>query len=110
VPRPPDPQEEQVSTGSPDRFFKPPTSARGVFAGWLGVFLDLSSPERVHWDEICTILVEAFRIVAPKSLVADLCARQQCSRLCREYHTRPATIRSIVNTSFWGSSWVRCVP
>ena len=67
----PDLQEELVST-EPERFFKPPTSARRVFAGWLGVFLDLSAPDGVHWDEISTILEEAFRIVAPKSLVAEL--------------------------------------
>ena len=70
-PAPPDLQEELVTT-EPQRFFKPPTSASGVFAGWLGVFLDLSGQDEVHWEEIETILEEAFRIVAPKSLVAKL--------------------------------------
>jgi len=73
-PAPPDLQEELVST-EPERFFKPPPSASGVFAGWLGVFLDLSGPDGVHWDEISTILEEAFRMVAPKSLIAELDAR-----------------------------------
>ena len=73
-PVPLDVQEELVST-EPERFFKPPTSARGVFSGWLGVFLDLSGKNRVDWDEITTILEDAFRNVAPKSLVAELDSR-----------------------------------
>ena len=32
-------QEEMVAR-RPQRFFKPPTSARGVFSNWLGVWLD----------------------------------------------------------------------
>jgi hypothetical protein len=69
-PVPTDLQEELVST-EPERFSKPPTSQRGVFAGWLGVFLDLAPQDEVQWEEITTILEEAFRIVAPKSLVAE---------------------------------------
>ena len=70
-PAPPDLQEELVTT-EPQRFFKPPASASGVFAGWLGAFFDLSGQDEVHWEEIETILEEAFRIVAPKSPVAKL--------------------------------------
>src|ERR1700674_3429374 len=44
----PDVQEELLSTG-PDRFFRPPTSASGVFSGWLGVYLDLPGKDRVTW-------------------------------------------------------------
>jgi hypothetical protein len=73
-PASPDLQEELVTT-EPERFFKPPTSASGVFAGWLGLFLDLSGPDGVHWEEIETILEDAFRIVAPRSLVDELDAK-----------------------------------
>lgn len=34
-PAPPGVQEELVST-EPERFFKPPMSAKGTFSGWLG--------------------------------------------------------------------------
>jgi len=56
----------------PERFFKPPTSARGVFSGWLGVFLDAPGNKKVRWGEISTILDDAFRLVAPRSLVVAL--------------------------------------
>jgi hypothetical protein len=70
-PVPPAVQEELVAA-EPERFFKPPTSTSGVFSSWLGVFLDLPMTNRVDWDEITSILGEAFRHVAPKTLVAEL--------------------------------------
>ena len=60
------------STREPDRFFKPPMSAKGTFAGWLGVFIDTSGEHAVDWDEITAILEDAFRAVAPKALIAHL--------------------------------------
>lgn len=68
---PADVQEELVTT-EPGRFFKPPTSARGVFSGWLGAYLDLTGKDRVDWSEISALLEDAYRKVAPKSLVAEL--------------------------------------
>jgi len=73
-PASPDLQEELVTT-EPERFFKPPASASGVFASWLGVFLDLSGPDDVHWEGSKRSWKMAFRIVAPKSLVAELDAK-----------------------------------
>ena len=73
-PVPLDVQEELVGT-EPDRFFRPPTSARGVFSSWLGIFLDLPGNHRLDWDEIAAILEDAYRNVAPKSLVAELDVR-----------------------------------
>lgn len=61
-------QEEMVSA-DPLRFFAPPTSASGVFSGWLGVYLDASAPD---WHEIAAIIEDAYRHVAPKALVANL--------------------------------------
>lgn len=63
-------QEEMVAA-EPERFFRPPTSARGTFSGWLGVYLDTPA-ENVDWDEITAIFDEAFRHVAPKTLIAQL--------------------------------------
>jgi hypothetical protein len=49
----------------PDRFFVPPYVGH---RGWLGVRLDAP----VDWDEIGEIVVDAYRMVAPRSLVAEL--------------------------------------
>jgi hypothetical protein len=67
-------QEALVST-EPDRFFKPPVSAKGTFSAWLGVFLDTAGEDEVDWDEIAAIVEDAFRYVAPKALVTELDSR-----------------------------------
>ena len=70
-PVPPGVQEELVSA-EPIRFFAPPTSASGVFSGWLGVYLDTSATHEVDWSEIAAIVEDAYRHVATKALVTDL--------------------------------------
>lgn len=70
-PAPPGVQEELVSA-EPERFFKPPMSAKGTFSGWLGVFLDTLGEDAVDWGEIAAILEDAFRQVAPKRLIVEL--------------------------------------
>jgi hypothetical protein len=49
----------------PERFFVPPYVGH---RGWLGVRLDVDP----DWDEIAGICVDAYRQVAPKTLVARL--------------------------------------
>lgn len=61
---PPGAQEELVAT-EPDRFFRPPYVGG---RGWIGVRLDGD----VDWDEIAAVCCEAYRAVAPRSLVAAL--------------------------------------
>jgi hypothetical protein len=63
--------DELVST-EPDRFFRRPTSASGAFSNWLGVFLDTPSGDGVDWGELAIIIEDAYRIVAPATLVARL--------------------------------------
>ncbi len=63
-PAPPGAQEELVGS-EPDRFFRPPYVGH---RGWLGVRLDVD----VDWDEIAQIVTDAYRLIAPKSLVAQL--------------------------------------
>ncbi len=46
----------------PDRFFVPPYVGT---RGWIGVRLDID----VDWDEIAGIVTDAYRNVAPKTLV-----------------------------------------
>jgi len=75
-PAPPGAQEEMVAA-APDRFFKPPASARGVFSDWLGVYLDLPGDSGVDWKEIAAIVKDAYRIVAPKHLVAQVEGRSR---------------------------------
>jgi hypothetical protein len=62
---PPGVQAEMVDT-EPFRFFRPPYVGA---KGWLGVYLD--APD-VDWDEIAAIVTDAYRQVAPASLVARL--------------------------------------
>ncbi len=78
-PVPPGVQEELVSV-EPGRFFKPPTSARGTFETWLGVFLDGTGENEVDWDELGAIIEDAYRTVAPKHLVAELDYRRTKGR------------------------------
>src|SRR6266849_463891 len=59
-PVPPGVQEDLVGA-EPERFFAPPTSARGVFSGWVGMYLDGSGPNKVDWREVSAILEDAFR-------------------------------------------------
>ena len=61
-----------LTVSEPDRFFRPTPSASGVFANWLGVYLDTEGDDRVDWDEIASIVEDAFRTVAPKTLIRGL--------------------------------------
>ena len=53
----------------PRRFFVPPYVGH---RGWLGVRLDVD----VDWDEVAAIVADAYRAVAPKTLVAQLDQRR----------------------------------
>lgn len=57
--------QAQVVEEEPDRFFVPPYVGH---RGWLGVRLD-RDPD---WDEIAGVLEDAYRHVAPKTLVRQL--------------------------------------
>jgi hypothetical protein len=57
-------QAEMVDE-EPDRFFVPPYVGH---RGWLGVRLD----RKPNWKEIAGICADAYRQVAPKTLVAQL--------------------------------------
>jgi hypothetical protein len=58
--------QEALVGGDPERFFRPPYVGH---RGWLGVYLDV--PE-VDWDEVAELVADAYRQVAPKSLIARL--------------------------------------
>jgi hypothetical protein len=58
--------QEEVLESEPVRFFRPPYVGH---RGWIGYRLDQGS---VDWDEVAAIVTEAYRNVAPKTLVARL--------------------------------------
>ena len=64
-PAPPGVQEAMIEE-DPRRFYRPPYVGP---KGWLGVRVDVDG---VDWDEITAIVDEAYRLVAPKKLVALL--------------------------------------
>lgn len=57
--------QEELVASEPDRFFRPPYVGG---RGWIGVRLDGD----VDWNEIAAVCREAYRVVAPKNLVASL--------------------------------------
>ena len=65
--------QEALIEEAPARFFRPPYV--GV-RGWVGVYLDLPGDE-VDWDELAELLEDAYRMVAPKKLIAELDARER---------------------------------
>ena len=65
----PDGAQEALVGSAPERFFRPPYVGH---RGWLGVYLDI---EGVDWDHIADLVTDAYRVVAPKRLVAELDAR-----------------------------------
>ena len=69
-----DVQDELVGS-DPERFFRPPTSASGTFSNWVGVYLDTVTDD-ADWTEIGAIIEEAFRLVAPKNIIAKLDRRR----------------------------------
>ena len=52
----------------PEQFFVPPYVGH---RGWLGVRLDVPT----DWDEIADLVTDAYRVVAPKRLLAELDCR-----------------------------------
>lgn len=70
-PAPPGVPAELVGA-EPERFFEPTPSASGTFSSWLGVYLDGSGDHTVDWGEVAAIVEDAYRLAAPKELIAKL--------------------------------------
>ncbi len=64
----PDGAQDALVRSDPERFFVPPYVG---YRGWLGVRLDVP----VDWDRIEDLVAAAYRMVAPKRLLAELDAR-----------------------------------
>ena len=65
--------QEQLVEQEPARFFRPPYVGH---RGWLGVQLDVEP----DWAEMAEICADAYRQVAPKTLVAALDMRSEEDR------------------------------
>ena len=61
----PDGVQTMLVEADPERYFVPPYVGH---RGWLGVYLDVPQ----DWAEIAEIVTDAYRAVAPKTLVAQL--------------------------------------
>jgi hypothetical protein len=61
-------EQEALIEADPDRFFRPPYVGG---RGWVGVRLDV----RPDWAEIAELCEEAYRVVAPATLVRRLDGR-----------------------------------
>ncbi|MEO6090943.1 MAG: MmcQ/YjbR family DNA-binding protein [Umezawaea sp.] len=57
-------EKEALIASDPDRFFSPSYGGRS----WVGVYTDVP----VDWAEAHELVVEAYRLIAPKKLVAGL--------------------------------------
>ena len=63
-PAPPGVQEELIES-DPSRFFRPPYVGH---RGWMGLRLDIAP----DWAEVAAVITDAYRCVAPKTLVRQL--------------------------------------
>ncbi|MEO6471885.1 MAG: MmcQ/YjbR family DNA-binding protein [Aeromicrobium sp.] len=70
---------QELADAEPDRFFRPTPSAGGVFANWVGLFIDGHGGDETDWGEIAALLEDAYRHVAPKYLIDELDRRQSSS-------------------------------
>jgi hypothetical protein len=61
----PEGMQQFLVQAEPQSFFRPPYV--GV-RGWLGVYLDVP----VDWERVAGIVEDAYRVVAPPKLVAEL--------------------------------------
>ncbi|MBA2273711.1 MAG: MmcQ/YjbR family DNA-binding protein [Actinobacteria bacterium] len=61
----PEGAQDGLTASDPTRYFIPPYVGH---RGWLGVYLDVA----VAWEEIGELVVDAYRIVAPVRLLAEL--------------------------------------
>jgi hypothetical protein len=57
--------QQELVAGEPARFFRPPYVGH---RGWLGVRLDTG----IGWDEIAELCQDAYRVIAPPTLLRRL--------------------------------------
>jgi hypothetical protein len=63
--------QQALVESDPQRFFVPPYVGG---RGWVGVYLDVER-DGGFWEEVAELVQDAYRMVAPRTLVARLAAR-----------------------------------
>lgn len=63
-------EQEAMIAADPKHFFRPPYVGS---RGWIGVYLDVE----VDWGQVKEVIIEAYRQIAPRTLVARLDAGDQ---------------------------------
>ncbi len=69
-PAPPGGQAARLALDS-EVFFAPTPSASGVFKDWIGAYVDRLQESPLDWHDIADVIEEAYRVVAPKKLIAE---------------------------------------
>ena len=62
-------QQADLVEADPQRYFLPPYMARH---GWVGLWLDIGE---IDWDAVEDLVVESYRLIAPRRLVAKISSR-----------------------------------
>lgn len=70
-PAPPGGQAARVALDH-EVFFAPTPSASGVFKDWICAYVDRLQESELDWHDIADVIEEAYRVVAPKKLIAEL--------------------------------------
>jgi hypothetical protein len=67
----PEGAQQAVVQSDPQRFFRPPYVGG---RGWIGVYLDVEGVDNddAFWDEVAELVEDAYRMVAPRALLAQL--------------------------------------
>lgn len=61
--------QQALVESDPERFFVPPYVGH---RGWVGVYLDTGPLDEEFWSEAAELVEDAYRMVAPKTLLARL--------------------------------------
>lgn len=64
-------QQQLVSTNR-EVYFKPTPGKSGQFNTWVGMYLDVPSPDKVQWQDVEELLDMTYREIAPRWLLDDL--------------------------------------
>lgn len=62
----------ELAEADPARFFRPTPLSSGTFRDWLGIIIDPPPTGGVDWLEVAAAITEAFRLIAPQRLAAEL--------------------------------------
>lgn len=74
--------QELMVADAPDRYFVPPYVGP---SGWIGVYLE----GQIDWDDVAQLVRDAWRIMAPKKLLAEPATRPAPKKKARTKRQKP---------------------